>query len=102
MKTAVIQLRKQKETTFVDNASGPPQVPIDRYFTEVTRACANLGETERKAIYLRFWQDTKIARIADALGLSWDETNWLIDHAVQKINRTLTRRIHEQSDAVAA
>ncbi len=102
MKAAVIHLRKQKETSFVDSPSHQPQVPIDRYFTEVARACANLGETERKAIYLRFWQDTKIARIADALGLSWDETNWLIDHAVQKINRALSKRTYEQSEAIAA
>ncbi len=101
MKPKIIERRTQKEIAFIDESVAPCQVPIDRYFTEINGACARLDETERKAIYLRFWCDTKIARIADVLGLSWDETNWLLDRAVIKINRALTRRLRASSAAAA-
>ena len=102
MKPRIIEHRTKKEITFIDDRVAACQVPIDRYFSEINGACARLDETERKAIYLRFWCDTKIARIADSLGLSWDETNWILDRAVIKINRALTHNLRPTPTTAAA
>ena len=60
-------------------------VGVDQYQHLVEKGLRRLGDEEKRAIYLRFWQPYTIAQVADQMNLSWDEADRLIDQAVAKI-----------------
>lgn len=45
----------------------------------------SLNDEEMAAVYFRFWESLTIHEIANILGRSWNQTNELIEQALQKL-----------------
>lgn len=57
---------------------------------------AQLSKTERKVIYLRFWENMTIQEIAKMHRMSWERVDNLIDETLLKL-----RVLHEMSTSFA-
>lgn len=44
------------------------------------------------AVYFRFWENMTIQQIAQALGKSWAETDWLIDSSIEQLRDGFTQK----------
>ncbi len=64
---------------------------IDEYQQVIEKALKALDETERRIIFLRFWEPHTIAQVADRIGVAWEEADQLIDCAVQKIQKEIKK-----------
>lgn len=64
---------------------------IDEYQHVIEKALKVLDETERRVIFLRFWEPNTIAQVADMIGIAWEEADQLIDCAVQKIQKEIKK-----------
>jgi RNA polymerase sigma factor (sigma-70 family) len=84
----------------------PSELPDDRLIAEtgeqgfdaamdawrnarVTRAMAGLKEDDRLALFLRFWQDRKVAEIADVLAVTPVKAEKDIERARERLERSL-------------
>lgn len=64
---------------------------VDEYQHVIEKALCVLNETERRAIFLRFWEPYTIAQVADQIGIAWEEADHLIDSAVRKIQKEVSK-----------
>jgi RNA polymerase sigma factor (sigma-70 family) len=55
-------------------------------------AVAGLGEQDRRAILLRFYEDKNLGEVGEALGASEDAAKKRVNRAVEKLRRFFTRR----------
>ena len=77
-------MRRYKENVVVEACD--VQVPIQYYQHYLGIAMARLSQDERRAVYFRFLKPRTIAQVADRLGLSWKETDALIDQSIAKVH----------------
>ncbi len=69
------------------------KVPADQYIPLLELGIRGLTPTEKRAIFLRFWEPYTIAQVADQLCISWNQADRLIDGAVEKIRETFRRHV---------
>lgn len=69
------------------------KVPVDQYMHLLELGIKGLTQTERQVIFLRFWEPFTIGEVAERMGLTWDQTDDLIDIAVGKIRETFRLRL---------
>jgi DNA-directed RNA polymerase specialized sigma subunit len=78
-------MRAQKEEMVVEPCD--LSVPLDRYVSLRDQGLKHLTDTERVALNLRFCEPLTIAQVADHMGLTWYQADYLIDKAVAKMRR---------------
>lgn len=100
----VIKMRALKEELFTESTI---LIGVDRYDQAITEGLRTLGNQERQAVFLRFWEALPIARVADRMELSWTAADNLIDSALQKLRRQIKKyhftpgsEIQEKSEGV--
>ncbi len=69
------------------------KVPANQYMPLLELGIKGLTPTEKRAIFLRFWEPYTIAQVADQLSISWNQADRLIDGAVEKIRETFRRHV---------
>jgi DNA-directed RNA polymerase specialized sigma24 family protein len=84
-------MRAIKEALVVNRSD--LKVPADQYMQLLELGLKDLTATERRAIFLRFWEPSTIAQVADQMHITWDQADRLIDGAVEKIRETFRRHI---------
>lgn len=55
-------------------------------------ALAELGERDREALLLRFFEERPLAEVGNKIGLSENSARMCVDRALEKLRRTLARR----------
>jgi DNA-directed RNA polymerase specialized sigma24 family protein len=65
----------------------PSRISVDvtHYQHWLEMALTRLNEIEQRAIFFRFFKCLSIAQTADRLGKTWEQTDRLIDYAVEKV-----------------
>ena len=86
------------------SASLPPSNDIERDFIAGTLddAVSSLGQTDRNAILLRFFEDKTFRQTADALGIAEEAAKKRVTRAVDKLRQFFSRRDVELSAAALA
>lgn len=59
--------------------------PTKRRLKILSHGLQVLTQSERKALYMRYWGPCSIAQVAVELRVSWDEADKLIDGAIEKL-----------------
>lgn len=82
----IVRMRALKEELVTETTM---LVGVDRYDQAIADGLQALGNCERQAIFLRFWEALPIARVADRMEISWSAADGLIDSALQKLRHRI-------------
>ena len=96
--------RHERRAAMMTSASLPPSNDIERDFIAGTLddAVSSLGQTDRNAILLRFFEDKTFRQTADALGIAEEAAKKRVTRAVDKLRQFFSRRGVELSAAALA
>ncbi len=89
-----IKMRALKEESVMCQSIAA--MPVEFYQQVMEMGLKKLNEQERKIIFLRFLEALPIARVADVLGFTWEQTDSLIDEAVKKLSDEMSRLLEER------
>ena len=84
------------------NASPPSDSSWLRLGPQLDEALARLGETDRNAILLRYFEQQSLRDVGLSLGLSEEAAKKRVARALEKLRRTLSRHGAEISAAALA
>ncbi len=70
----------------------PTENPSTELLAEIDAAIAQLGDTDRSAIMLRYMQSMPLAKVGNAIGLSESAAAKRVTRALQKLRSLLSRR----------
>lgn len=76
------------------NELSPPISPLwDSVDQDSPLICAikNLTPQAQRAVHLRYWEFNTIEEIAEAMGLTWDQADQLIEKAIVELRMELTQ-----------
>jgi RNA polymerase sigma factor (sigma-70 family) len=80
----------------------PPEPDWDRLRPVLEDAMDELGETDRHAVLLRYFQNRSLRDVGSALGLNENAARMRVDRAVDKLRDVLRKRGVATSSALAA
>ncbi|HWW03252.1 MAG TPA: sigma-70 family RNA polymerase sigma factor [Candidatus Acidoferrum sp.] len=87
------QRRRRREQEAVEmQATNDPQEIWEEMAPWLDTAMAQLSETERLAVLLRYFQNRSLREVGQALGLSEDTAQKRVARAIEKLRRLLYRR----------
>jgi len=89
LRTAIIEKELQMQTESSSAASGEMWNQISPLLDE---ALATLGETDRQAVLLRFFENKSLAEVGNKLGLGEDTARKRVSRALEKLNRYFAKR----------
>ena len=100
--TAEQRRRRREQESVSMNASPPSDSSWLRLGPQLDEALARLGETDRNAILLRYFEQQSLRDVGLSLGLSEDAAKKRVARALEKLRRTLSRHGAEISAAALA
>ena len=85
---------EQKAAAMAPIAHEPPEPTLDDDFATPTldEALSKLGETDRSAIAMRFFQDKSLREVGESLGVSEEAAQKRVTRAVEKLRAFFARR----------
>lgn len=89
----IIEQRRSKEAATI--VPYDLKIPCHLYQMAMEHALGRMTPLERRILILRFVEARPIARVADALDMSWNGADALIDEAVEKFRRLIEGSIFE-------
>ena len=89
MRTAIVEKELQMQT---ENSSAVPDENWNQMSPLLDEALATLGEKDRQAVLLRFFENKSLADIGNALGLGEDTARKRVSRALVKLHRYFAKR----------
>ncbi|HEY4415016.1 MAG TPA: sigma-70 family RNA polymerase sigma factor [Verrucomicrobiae bacterium] len=84
----------------------PPPAPTDELWNQMSpwldEALTTLGETDRQAVLLRFFENKSLAEVGQALGLGEDTARKRVTRALEKLHRYFNKRGVSSTTAIIA
>lgn len=74
------------------NPNPAPEAAWDQIYPHLNEAMGQLGETDRNALLLRFFQNKKLKDVGQMLGISEDGAKMRVGRAVERLRHILARR----------
>lgn len=71
-------------------------------FEELHESLLKLPAAKQQAVQMRFFDDLTIDQIAQQMGITWDETDKLIKHALRDLRAMLEEKLNYTSTIQAA
>lgn len=78
------------------------RIEAQYYQYYLDKALARLSDIERRAIHLRFLKPRTIADVASQMKMTWEEADFLIDHAIEKMRESFREFLSSQPPDSAA
>lgn len=82
--------------------SGPPEALWEQISPMLDEALAQLGEKDRQAILLRFFEDKSLIEVSGSLGTGEDAARMRINRALEKLHRYFSKRGISSTTAILA
>jgi RNA polymerase sigma factor (sigma-70 family) len=100
--TAEQRRRRREQEALTMQSSTPTDPSWLRLGPQLDEALARLGETDRNAILLRYFEEQSLRDVGLSLGLSEEAAKKRVARALEKLRRTLSRHGAEISAAAVA
>jgi uncharacterized protein (TIGR03435 family) len=91
-RTALRRQRREQEAFMQFSEQSQPDVPWHRLGPLLEEAMARLGQKERDAVVLRFFENRTVREVASALGLREDAAQKRVNRATDKLRDYFIRR----------
>jgi len=103
MKSAARRRQHEMEAQMQSDVQAPGPDPLwDQLSPLLDEALARLGERDRQAVFLRFFENKSLAEVGNSLGAGEDTARMRINRALEKLHRFLRKRGVVSSTALLA
>jgi RNA polymerase sigma factor (sigma-70 family) len=99
LRTAIVEKELQMQT---ENSSVVPDEIWNQMSPLLDEALAALGENDRQAVLLRFFENKSLAEIGNALGAGEDTARKRVSRALEKLHRYFSKRgVNSTAETIA-
>jgi len=99
MRTAIVEKELQMQT---EDSSPAPDEIWNQMSPLLDEALAALGEKDRQAVLLRFFENKSLAEVGNKLGMGEDTARKRVSRALEKLNRYFAKRgVNSTAETIA-
>jgi RNA polymerase sigma factor (sigma-70 family) len=99
LRTAIVEKELQMQT---ENSSAVPDGIWNQMSPLLDEALVTLGEKDRQAVLLRFFENRSLAEVGNKLGMGEDTARKRVSRALEKLNRYFAKRgVNSTAETIA-